>query len=69
MHKSITFWEIQGSKLSIVPEFCCNSIGDVPAGVFPQCSKKIVKADAGQWITKLIKNSERIAKAPRISVP
>ncbi len=41
----------------------------VPAGVCPRCGAKIVKADVGQWITKLIKNSERIAKAPKISVP
>ena len=41
----------------------------VPAGVCPRCGEKIVKADVGRWITKLIKNSKRIAKAPRISVP
>ena len=42
---------------------------DVPAEVCPQCGEKVVKADAGRWITKLLENSERIAKAPRISVP
>jgi len=31
--------------------------------------EKLVKAEVGQWITKLMENSERIAKAPRISVP
>lgn len=42
---------------------------DVPAGVCPQCDEKVVKADVGRWITRLLENSERIAKAPRISVP
>ena len=44
-------------------------VEDVPAGVCPQCGEKIVRADVGQWIAKLIDNSERIAKAQRISVP
>src|SRR3990170_5035680 len=44
-------------------------IKDVPAGVCPQCGEKVVKADIGRWIAKLIENSERISKAPRISVP
>lgn len=41
----------------------------VPAGVCPRCGEKIVKATVGQWIMKTLENSERIAKAPRISVP
>ena len=41
----------------------------VPAGVCPRCGEKVVKADVGRWIAKLIENSERIAKAPRITVP
>lgn len=41
----------------------------VPAGVCPRCGEKVVKADIGRQIMKLIENSERIAKAPRISVP
>ena len=40
-----------------------------PQGVCPQCGEKVVKADVGRWIVKLIENSERIAKAPKISVP
>lgn len=44
-------------------------VEDVPAGVCPRCGEKVVKADVGQWITELIRSSERIAKAPRISVP
>jgi YgiT-type zinc finger domain-containing protein len=44
-------------------------VEDVPAGVCPRCGEKIVKADVGRLILKLIKNSERIAKSPRISVP
>jgi YgiT-type zinc finger domain-containing protein len=44
-------------------------VEDVPTGVCPQCGEKVVKADVGRWIIKLIENSERIAKAPKISVP
>jgi YgiT-type zinc finger domain-containing protein len=44
-------------------------VEDVPAGVCPQCGEKVVRADVGKWIAKLIENSERIATAPRISVP
>jgi len=44
-------------------------VENVPAGVCPRCGEKIVKADVGHWIAELIKSSERIAKAPRISVP
>ena len=53
------FW-IQG-KLIVVE--------DVPAGVCPKCGEKVVKADVGRSILKLIENSDRIAKAPKISVP
>ena len=42
---------------------------DVPAGVCPQCGEKVVKANVGRWIAKLLENSVLIAKAPRISVP
>lgn len=44
-------------------------VNDVPAGVCPQCGEKVVKADVGLWIAKLIENTKRIAKAPKISVP
>ncbi len=44
-------------------------VEDVPAGVCPQCGEKVVKAEVGRWVTELINNSERIAKAPRVSVP
>ena len=53
------FW-IQG-KLIVVE--------DVPAGVCPKCGEKVVKADVGRSILKLIENSDRIRKAPKISVP
>lgn len=53
------FW-IRG-KLIVVEE--------VPAGVCPRCGEKVVKADVGLWIAKLIEDSDRIAKAPKISVP
>ena len=41
----------------------------VPAGVCPQCGEKVVRVDVGHWIANLIEDSERIADAPRISVP
>jgi YgiT-type zinc finger domain-containing protein len=44
-------------------------IDGIPAGVCPQCGEKVVRADIGQSIAKLIVNSKRIAKAPKISVP
>ncbi|MCX5898329.1 MAG: YgiT-type zinc finger protein [Proteobacteria bacterium] len=44
-------------------------IDGIPAGVCPQCGEKVVRADIGQCIAKLIVNSKRIAKAPKISVP
>lgn len=44
-------------------------VEDVPAGVCTQCGEKVVKADVGRLIAKLIKNSEQIAKSPRILVP
>ena len=53
------FW-IQG-KLIVIE--------DLPAGVCPKCGEKVVKADVGRWILRLIENSERIAKTPKISVP
>jgi YgiT-type zinc finger domain-containing protein len=53
------FW-IQG-KLIIVE--------NVPAGVCPKCGERVVRAEVGRWIAKLIQDSDRIAKAPKISVP
>lgn len=44
-------------------------VEDVPVGVCSRCGEKVVKADVRQWIAKLLKNSELIAKTPRISVP
>jgi YgiT-type zinc finger domain-containing protein len=44
-------------------------VEDVPAGVCPRCGEKVVKGEVGCWILRLIENSERIAKAPRIFVP
>jgi len=44
-------------------------VENVPAGVCPKCGEKVVKAEVGEWIMELIRSSERIAKAPRISVP
>jgi YgiT-type zinc finger domain-containing protein len=44
-------------------------VENLPAGVCPRCGEKIVKADVGQWIAKLVESPERIANSPRISVP
>jgi YgiT-type zinc finger domain-containing protein len=44
-------------------------VEDVPAGVCPKCGEKVVRADVGRWILRLIESSERISKAPKISVP
>jgi len=44
-------------------------IEKVPAGVCPQCGEKIVNAEVGEHIDKLLKDSNRINKAPTISVP
>ena len=44
-------------------------VEDVPAGVCPRCGEKVVKSEIGRRIIKIIENSERIAKARKISVP
>jgi hypothetical protein len=44
-------------------------VEDMSAGICPRCREKVVKANVGRWIAKLLENTERIAKAPRISVP
>jgi YgiT-type zinc finger domain-containing protein len=44
-------------------------IDNVRAGVCPQCGAKIVKADVGRHIAEVLSNAERIATAPRITVP
>ncbi|RIK78029.1 hypothetical protein DCC62_08510 [candidate division KSB1 bacterium] len=44
-------------------------VENVPAGVCPQCGGKIVTAEVGRRIATLLENSEKIANAPRISVP
>lgn len=44
-------------------------IDHVLAGVCPQCGEKVVNAEVGQHIAELLQNAERIAAAPRISVP
>ena len=44
-------------------------VDHVLAGVCPRCGEKVVTADVGQQILKLLENAERIATAPRMSVP
>ncbi len=41
----------------------------IPAGVCPQCGEKVVNAKVGEHIAELLKDSNRINKAPTISVP
>ena len=44
-------------------------IEHVLAGVCPQCGEKVVNAEVGLYIEEFLQNSERIATAPRMSVP
>lgn len=44
-------------------------IDNVPTGVCPECGEKVVNAITGRKIDEIIRNTERIEKAPRISVP
>ena len=44
-------------------------IEKVPAGVCPQCGEKVVNAEVGEHIAELLKDTNRINKAPTISVP
>ena len=44
-------------------------VESMSAGVCPQCGEKVVKANVGRWIVKLLENSELIATAQKISVP
>lgn len=44
-------------------------IENVPAGVCPRCGEKVVNAEVGHRILKLLNHSETIANAPKMSVP
>jgi YgiT-type zinc finger domain-containing protein len=44
-------------------------IEKIPAGVCPRCGEKIVNAEVGEHIAKLVNDNKRIQKAPTISVP
>jgi YgiT-type zinc finger domain-containing protein len=44
-------------------------VDQVVAGVCPQCGAKGVRADIGRQLAALLGNTERIASAPRMSVP
>jgi len=44
-------------------------IESVPTGVCPQCGEKVVKADVGRQLSRLIGNLGRLPKRKRISVP
>lgn len=44
-------------------------IDNVQAGVCPQCGARIVRAEVGRHMAGILGNAERIAEAPRITVP
>ncbi len=44
-------------------------VENVPAGVCPQCGEKVVNATVGRHLAELVRDTKRIAKAARISVP
>ena len=44
-------------------------IEKVPAGVCPQCGEKIVNAEVGERIAGLLRDTNRIDKAPTVAVP
>ena len=44
-------------------------VDKVVAGVCPQCGSKVVCAAAGRRLATLLGDTERIANAPRMSVP
>jgi transcription initiation factor IIE alpha subunit len=44
-------------------------IENLPAGVCPQCGEKVVNGEVGEHIDRLLKDSNRINKAPTTSVP
>lgn len=44
-------------------------IEKIPTGVCPQCGEKIVNAEVGTHIAELLKDMNRISKAPTITVP
>ena len=41
----------------------------VPTGVCPKCGGKVVNAETGEHIAELLNDSQRIRKAPTISIP
>jgi YgiT-type zinc finger domain-containing protein len=53
------FWI--GGELIVIDHVC--------AGVCPKCGEKVVNADTGRNIAELLKHTEYISSAPRISVP
>ena len=44
-------------------------VENVPAGVCPRCGSKVVEAKVGIWLANLIRQSDRISKAPKMAVP
>ncbi len=44
-------------------------IEDVPAGVCPQCGEKVVKANVGLQVSKLLSDSAAIQSTRSINVP
>ncbi|MFH1861511.1 MAG: type II toxin-antitoxin system MqsA family antitoxin [bacterium] len=44
-------------------------VEDVPAGVCPRCGEKVIRAEVGRRIAKLIGDSDRLKRARKLSVP
>jgi YgiT-type zinc finger domain-containing protein len=44
-------------------------IRKIPAGVCPRCGEKVVNAQVGEHVAKLLNDKKRIDKAPTIPVP
>ena len=44
-------------------------VEDVPTGVCPRCGEKVVRAEVGRHIGRLVQDVDRIDTARRISVP
>ncbi|MCX6641556.1 MAG: YgiT-type zinc finger protein [bacterium] len=44
-------------------------VEDVPTGVCTRCGEKVVRAEVGRRIAKLITDSDRLKKARKLSVP
>ena len=44
-------------------------VEDVPAGVCTQCGEKVVRAEVGRQIARILEDSKRLRRARTLSVP